>query len=191
MTETPKPSSTFPGVKIDLSNCILPDEILNDQTPSEQDGLDSITETQLRSTGCELIQHSGKLLKLPQTAMATAQVLYQRYFYAKSFIKHDMEMMSMAAIWLASKVEEEPRRARDIINVFTRMEQHREEMEVQPIELNESYKRKKDDLVKAERFMLKELGFCVHVEHPHKLVVILIAQILKMGENTKLIQTAW
>ena len=178
-------------VKIDLSNCILPDKVVSGQTPSELDGLDSQTESQLRAVGCELIQASGVLLKLPQTAMATAQVLYQRYFYAKSFIKHDMEMMSMAAIWLASKIEEEPRRARDIINVYTRIEQKRDQLEMAPVELNDAYKRKKDDLVKAERFMLKELGFCVHVKHPHKMIVIIIAQFLGKGEEKEFIQTSW
>ena len=26
----------------------------------------------------------------------------------------------------------------------------------------------KDEIIKAERRVLKELGFCVHVKHPHK-----------------------
>jgi len=102
-----------------------------------------------------------------------------------------MEMMSMAAIWLASKIEEEPRRARDIINVYTRIEQKRDQLEMAPVELNDAYKRKKDDLVKAERFMLKELGFCVHVKHPHKMIVIIIAQFLGKGEEKEFIQTSW
>ena len=54
----------YNGVKIDLSNCILPDTILNEKTPSELDGLDSQIEQQLRATGCELISNAGILLKL-------------------------------------------------------------------------------------------------------------------------------
>ena len=181
----------YDGVHIDLNNCILPDNIVNGKTPSEADGLDEATETSLRATGCELIVNAGSLLKLPQTAMATAQVLYQRYFYAKSFVKHDMEVLSMAAIWLASKIEEDPRRARDVINVYTRIKQTRDNQEIVPVVVDDAYKRKKDDLVKAERFMLKELGFCVHVNHPHKLIVIFTKQILGEGDDSPLVQTAW
>jgi len=181
----------YKGVKIDLTNCILPDSILSKQTPSEIDGLDAQTETALRATGCEFISLAGILLRLPQTAMATAQVLFQRYFYAKSFVKHDMEVLSMAATWLASKIEEEPRRARDVINVYTRIKQKRDNLDIVPVVVDDAYKRKKDDLVKAERFMLKELGFCVHVKHPHKLIVIIVKQILGYHDNHKLVQTAW
>lgn len=186
----------YNGVKIDLSNCILPDTILNSKTPSEMDGLDPQIEQQLRATGCELISNAGILLKLPQTAMATAQVLFQRYFYAKSFVKHDMEMLSMAGIWLASKIEEEPRRARDVINVYTRIKQCRDDLDIVPVVVDEAYKRKKDDLVKAERFMLKELGFCVHVKHPHKLVVIICKKVMAglcadESQEQELVQTSW
>ena len=60
-----------------------------------------------------------------QVAMATAQVLFQRFFFAKSFVKTKMEEAAMACIWLASKVEEAPRRIRDVINVFHYLRQRR------------------------------------------------------------------
>lgn len=37
--------------------------------------------------GCQLIQSAGVLLRLPQVAMATAQVLFQRFWYVTS-MKH-------------------------------------------------------------------------------------------------------
>lgn len=48
-----------------LKNQLLPDDKLQ-TTPSQLDGLDSETETDLRIYGCELIQTAGILLKLPQ-----------------------------------------------------------------------------------------------------------------------------
>lgn len=45
-------------------------------------------------------------------------------------------------------------------------------------------------VIKAERRVLKELGFCVHVKHPHKMIVTYL-QVLKAERNTKLIQTVW
>ena len=55
----------FSEVVITLENLIVPDDILS-PTPSMRDGLDLDTETDLRILGCELIQTSGILLKLPQ-----------------------------------------------------------------------------------------------------------------------------
>lgn len=34
--------------------------------------------------------------------------------------------------------------------------------------LDQNYINKKNQVIKAERRILKELGFCVHVKHPHK-----------------------
>ncbi|RTG81293.1 uncharacterized protein DC041_0012433 [Schistosoma bovis] len=84
------------------------------------------TEIDLRILGCELIQDSGVLLRLPQVAMATAQVLYQRFFYSKSFVRHFYEHYAMACIFLAAKLEESPRRIRDVINVFHHIRQVRD-----------------------------------------------------------------
>lgn len=52
-------------VVISLENCLLPKEKLI-QTPSMKDGLDKEVEIDLRIIGCEFIQASGILLKLPQ-----------------------------------------------------------------------------------------------------------------------------
>jgi len=55
----------FSRVIITLDNILIPEEKLS-ATPSMLDGLSSETETDLRILGCELIQTSGILLKLPQ-----------------------------------------------------------------------------------------------------------------------------
>lgn len=60
-----------------------------------------------------------------QVAMATGQVLFQRFFYSKSFVRHSMEATAMSCVCLASKIEEAPRRIRDVINVFHHIKQVR------------------------------------------------------------------
>lgn len=65
--EKPNPLTTrdFSKVILTLETVLIPDDKLS-PTPSLQDGLDSETEIDLRILGCELIQSSGVLLKLPQ-----------------------------------------------------------------------------------------------------------------------------
>ena len=55
----------FSRVIITLDNILIPEEKVS-ATPSAVDGLNPETETDLRVLGCELIQTSGILLKLPQ-----------------------------------------------------------------------------------------------------------------------------
>jgi len=54
-------------IVLTLTNCLLPADKLS-PTPSQNDGLDLETETDLRILGCELIQTAGILLKLPQVS---------------------------------------------------------------------------------------------------------------------------
>jgi hypothetical protein len=81
----------YSRVELYLDSIILGEDKLK-PTPSEKDGLDQQSEYDLRYIGCELIQTAGILLKLPQVAMATAQVLFQRYYYFKSFVNNPMEV---------------------------------------------------------------------------------------------------
>ena len=46
--------------------------------------------------------------------------------------------------------------------------------------LDASYIRLKSDVTLAERRVLKELGFCVHVKHPHKVCCNNFVQFLKI-----------
>lgn len=58
-----------------------------------------------------------------QVAMATAQVLFQRFYYSKSFVRQNFEITGMGCLYLASKIEEAPRRIRDVINVYHHIKQ--------------------------------------------------------------------
>ncbi|KAI3379379.1 hypothetical protein SNEBB_005472 [Seison nebaliae] len=190
-SETNSPSNSPPETKVVLSlhHVILPKETF-EETPSERDGVPLGVELDLRLVGCELIQSAAILLKLPQTAAATAQVLFHRFYYAKSFLQFDCKFMAMAAITLAAKIEETSRRIRDVINVFTHMDQIRQNLPIKPLKLDEHYIILKQKLIKMERMLLKVLGFCVYVKHPHKIIVMYL-QYLECVGNRKLVQTSW
>ncbi|XP_073705766.1 cyclin-L1 isoform X4 [Garra rufa] len=178
----------YSEVFLAIDSSIIPEERFS-TTPSMLDGLDHETETDLRILGCELIQSAGILLRLPQVAMATGQVLFQRFFYSKSFIKHSFEIVAMACVNLASKIEESPRRVRDVINVFYYLKQGKGNKST-PLVLDQNYINTKNQVIKAERRVLKELGFCVHIKHPHKIIVMYL-QVLECEKNQMLVQTAW
>lgn len=96
----------------------------------------------------------------------------------------------MACIFLAAKIEECPRRIREVINVFHHMKQAREGRLVPelllilgfrqftPVLFDQAYVNLKRHIIKAERRVLKELGFCVHGKHPHKVRRIIALRIL-------------
>lgn len=190
-TNTKKKQYGYGDIKLSLENCIMPPEIL-DVTPSMKDGLDRDRENDFRKWGCELIQVAGLLLRLPQTAMATGQVILQRFFYVKSLVHHDMETNAMAAMFLAAKIEECPRRLRDVINVCDHIKQkNAKKTDIAPMDyFSTAYFNIKNNVIKAERRILKELGFCVHVKHPHKIIITYL-QILEHQQNAALARAAW
>ena len=187
VTELP----TYAGVKLTLDNVLLSSDEL-DSSPSVKEGLTDDEEQNLRNLGCEYIQISGIMLRVPQVAMANAEVLFQRFYCIKSFTKNKMEEMAMACIWLASKIEEAPRRIRDVINVFHFMHQKLKDKSCTPtpLPLDHAYIELKARVIKLERRLLKELGFCVHVKHPHKSIVVFL-KVLGLDTNRDLVQTAW
>ncbi|XP_050720549.1 cyclin-L2-like isoform X3 [Eriocheir sinensis] len=183
------PAKKYGSVVITLENVLLPPEKLS-PSPSQQDGLDADIEMDLRILGCELIQTGGILLRLPQVAMAAGQVLFQRFYYAKSMVRYPMETTAMACIALASKIEEAPRKIRDVINVFNHVRQVKNGKTIQPVILDSNYIALKNQVIKAERRLLKELGFCCHVKHPHK-IIIMYLRLLEADDNRRLAQSSW
>uniref|UniRef100_A0A0K0FNP5 Cyclin L (projected from Caenorhabditis elegans ortholog cyl-1) n=1 Tax=Strongyloides venezuelensis TaxID=75913 RepID=A0A0K0FNP5_STRVS len=165
--------------------------------PSIVDGIPINIEQELRYLGCELIQSLTILLKMPQTAAATGQILYQRFYYQKSFAKYYFEHAVMACVLLASKIEENPRRCREVINTFDRMKKRHalkntpeENNDIPPIDLDQHYVHLKNIVIKTERLILKTLGFVVYVNHPHKWIYV-FAHALKQIDNSELIGKAW
>ncbi|KAL3372133.1 hypothetical protein AABB24_008593 [Solanum stoloniferum] len=148
---------------------VTEEELIN--SPSRKDGIDELRETALRIHGCNLIQESGILLRLPQSVMATGQVLFHRFYCKKSFANfNNVKIVAATCIWLASKLEEIPRKTRHVCNVFRRMECKRENLvEWKHIDL------KTELIIETEIHVLREIGFICHVEHPHKFVSIYIA----------------
>ncbi len=169
-----------------LLNKLFPDNRI-ENTPSREDGIDEATEIDLRKIGAELIQKAGIYLDLPQVAIACAQVIFQRFYFTKSLVTCDVRVAAKASIWLASKIEEDVRRPRDVINVFHMLEQQRLGKPCIPMVFDQKglkiYHDIKKDVIKMEHKILAELGFCVHVQHPHKIIIMYLNMIYKTERN--------
>ncbi|KAI9034354.1 cyclin-like protein, partial [Hyaloraphidium curvatum] len=161
------------------------------RTPSRRDGVPEDLETDLRLYACELVQSAGMLLGLPQVAMATAQVLVQRFFYLSSMRKHSVRDIAMGALFLAAKVEETPRRIRDIVLVFDHVIKRARGQSLEPVEMfDAAFFELRNGLVDGEMHLLRGLGFNVQVQHPHGIMVNYL-QSLGLSSNRELCQKAW
>lgn len=173
---------------------VLPHEILS-SSPSFEDGVPAPVERAHRFFGCELIQEAGILLRLPQVAMATAQTLLHRFYYRKSLRDFDAFRVAIGCLFLAAKVEERPRRIKDVLSVFYVMFRRRKwrktraRLQLLDVE-GATFCKWRDWLVMVERQILIDMGFSIYnvTEHPHKYVLYYV----KVLDGSKeLAQRAW
>ena len=171
---------------------LLPRSVL-ECSPSSVDGVSAAVESSHREWGCELIQEAGILLRLPQAVSVTAQVLFTRFFYRRSLRAFDAFTAAMAALFLGAKAEEHMKRVRDVLTVFYHIRQRRlgVPQPSAPLQLGgATYQRWKLELIKTERFLLKELGFRLYavMEHPHKFLPHFVRA---LGGGAAMAQAAW
>ncbi|GJJ12254.1 hypothetical protein Clacol_006495 [Clathrus columnatus] len=170
------------------------------KTPSREDGIPSELEDQLRTFGCKLIQQAGILLKQKQVAMATAQILFQRFWYVSSMKQFGIGDIGMGALYLASKLEECPVRMRDLINVYdlllSRCRHSSSSQGETPFKytptgyFSSTFYDLKDALVVAEMQMLKRLGFNVHVVLPYGTLINYL-RVLGLLDREDVCRRAW
>ncbi|KIK63630.1 hypothetical protein GYMLUDRAFT_95218 [Collybiopsis luxurians FD-317 M1] len=146
------------------------------QTPSRADGIPEDLEEDLRAYGCKLIHEAGILLKQKQVAVATAQILFQRFWYVSSMKTYGIGDVGMGALYLASKLEECPLRIRDLINVYDLLRQraahlissNSTEFKYAPMSyFGNTFYDLKDAIVVHEMQLLKRLGFNMQVVLPY------------------------
>ena len=160
-------------------------------TPSRADNISAAVEKNLRSYGSELMQEAAILLKLPQVAVSTGSVLFHRFYSRVSLKAFSVKVYAMACLYLGSKCEEEQRKMRQFIAIFQNIMQRREGGALRYFDVTSTaYMEAKAELTKAERVVLRELGFTVHVEHPHKFITSFM-NFLGLQNHSALMQSAW
>jgi len=139
----------------------------------------------LRTSTCEFLQAAGMALDLPQLTIATAIVYFHRFFARHSIEKNDRFQIGTSCLFLAGKVEETPKKLRDVILVAHNVRNKKSEpLKVDSQEFNEI----KECILKNEREILKTIAFNFTVDHPYK---YLLSFIKTIKGTQGLAQVAW
>ncbi|KAL6259775.1 hypothetical protein P5V15_009687 [Pogonomyrmex californicus] len=137
-------------------------------TPSRKCGIDGDKELSYRQQAANFIQDMGQRLVVSQLCINTAIVYMHRFYVFHSLTHFHRNAIAVAALFLAAKVEEQPRKLEHVIKMAY-MCLHRDQPP--PDSRSESFLEQAQDLVFNENVLLQTLGFDVAIDHPHTHVV--------------------
>eukprot|EP00382_Lankesteria_abbotti_P003410 CAMPEP_0113845528 /NCGR_PEP_ID=MMETSP0372-20130328/807_1 /TAXON_ID=340204 /ORGANISM="Lankesteria abbotti" /LENGTH=295 /DNA_ID=CAMNT_0000814581 /DNA_START=129 /DNA_END=1016 /DNA_ORIENTATION=- /assembly_acc=CAM_ASM_000359 len=184
---------------VQFSSLLIPKESLK-ETPSSKDGIDSEVEICLRAYGCALIQKAGILLRLKAVTSASAAVLLHRFYFRRSLAEFDIRFVAAASLYLASKLQEDARRVKDVISVFTFIHWHESETPTDPPDVlssdSEEFIKLRNTIHRVERYILRETGFLVSqaLSHPHTHILKFVDRLFAKVQSVQpeaIAQCAW
>ncbi|XP_019737458.1 cyclin-T1 isoform X2 [Hippocampus comes] len=139
-----------------------------DNNPSRRAGLDPDKELSYRQQAANLLQDMGQRLNVSQLTINTAIVYMHRFYMVQSFTRFHRNVISPAALFLAAKVEEQPRKLEHVIKVAHAC---LNPQEPSPDVRSDAYLQQAQDLVILESIILQTLAFEITIDHPHTHVV--------------------
>ena len=159
-----------------------------------------------RAAGAAALGEAARLLRLPPRVAAAGRVLLQRFLCrpaASGAGAPGLEAAWRTALWIASKADDlcvaaEQRPLQDFLQVFYRLEGRKAQARGgsegggRPGLLlwnNPALQRWREEIVRTEKVMLRELGFVVGVELPHKVLFFLLSDRF-LGASPQLRQEA-
>lgn len=126
-------------------------------------------------------------LRLPQLTVATATVLFHKFFNVHDMRTYDSYVVGMTCLFLAGKIEETPKKLAEVIEVGHKKKSSGESGNGQTLE-NAQQAAYKEKVLDYEREILQTIEFQLSIEHPYKYVLIYV----KTLEGTRdLAQNAW
>uniref|UniRef100_A0A3Q1GYT3 Cyclin-like domain-containing protein n=1 Tax=Anabas testudineus TaxID=64144 RepID=A0A3Q1GYT3_ANATE len=139
-----------------------------ENTPSRRCGIEADRELSYRQQAANLIQDIGQRLNVSQLIINTAIVYMHRFYMIHSFTKFHRNIISQTTLFLAAKVEEQPRKLEHVIKIAHAC--------VNPQEpaldtKSNAFQQQAQELVALETIVLQTLGFEITVDHPHTDVV--------------------
>lgn len=156
-----------------------------ERTPSRENGIEAEKELSLRQQAANFIQDIGQCLAVSQLCINTAIVYMHRFYMFHSFTKFHRFKIAACAMFLAAKVEEQPRKMEHVLKI-SHICLHKNDP---PLDVTSpAYLEKQAELVSNENIMLQTLGFVIGIDHPHTYIVKL-CQLVKASKD--LAQTSY
>ncbi|XP_025105468.1 cyclin-K-like isoform X2 [Pomacea canaliculata] len=153
-------------------------------SPSHQDGIDQSTENRYRREGARLILDAGNKLGLRYDTCATGVVFFHRFYMFHSFREFHRYVMGSCCLFLAGKVEETPKKCKDIIRTVQNL--------LSPEAFLAFGEDPREEVMTMERILLKTIKFDLQVEHPYSLLLSFTKQIKGDKEKIqKMAQMSW
>ncbi|CAN2389014.1 early viral transcription [Pristimantis euphronides] len=139
-----------------------------ENSPSRRSAVEADKELSYRQQAANLIQDMGQRLNVSQLTINTAIVYMHRFYMHHSFTKYHRNIMSPTALFLAAKVEEQPRKLEHVIKVcHACLNPNDPQLDTK----SDAYLQQAQELVILETVLLQTLGFEITIEHPHTDVV--------------------
>eukprot|EP00066_Takifugu_rubripes_P028144 XP_011617410.1 PREDICTED: cyclin-T1 isoform X1 [Takifugu rubripes] len=159
-----------------------------DNNPSRRAGLDPDKELSYRQQAANLLQDMGQRLNVSQLTINTAIVYMHRFYMVQSFTRFHRNIISPAALFLAAKVEEQPRKLEHVIKVAHAC---LNPQEPSPDIRSDAYLQQAQDLVILESIILQTLAFEITIDHPHTHVVKCTQLVRVVAASKDLAQTSY
>lgn len=209
-TITPPPPVHEPNSSVDTATTTNTNSNRFDisQLPSlQKDGMTMEQEALQRRKTCRFIEEAaGRVLKLPRVAIATAMVLFHRFYAKHCFSEHDRFEVAVASIVLAAKTEESPKKLNTVLQECYKLKQqgikagristtgssshpssssNNEMLDLK----SEEFCKLKERVLLLERVILHTIGFELSIDHPYKFLLDTIRSIVLVKPCIEFITT--
>ena len=177
---------------------VLTQDEFDGHNPSRRDGVTEEAEEAARALCASVVQDAGVTLGLPQVTVSRAAVYAHRFWCMRSLKGSCTDAVAGASLLLASKLDDREQKPDVILNVIHCLKESQQQAAGATAALScdnilprhsPTFKRKKDQLVRAEQDILRALGYNTQVEDPFKYLVFYAKEVLM--EDAALLQEAW
>lgn len=156
-------------------------------TPSIRGGMDFETERQYRKEGVCLIMSCGTAMSLGYNTVATGAVYFHRFYMFHTFQEFPRYVTACCCLFLAGKVEETPKKCRDIITTARSMV-----ADAAFQAFSEDARKAKEEVMTLESILLQTIKFDLEVHHPYNFLTSYVKSL--KGDKVriqKMLQMAW
>ncbi|XP_053710066.1 cyclin-T2b isoform X4 [Synchiropus splendidus] len=139
-----------------------------ENTPSRRCGIEADRELSYRQQAANLIQDIGQRLNVSQLIINTAIVYMHRFYMIHPITKFHKNVISQTSLFLASKVEEQPRKLEHVIKIaYACLNPQEPALDTK----STAFQQLSQEVVAVESIILQTLGFEITIDHPHTDVV--------------------